>query len=149
MTDGQQARVVDEHDGDLEPDYDNADGEPETVELGATQEMTIALQKQERRFHQRLYRLFVSRRTARARRLPRKPREAAPGTPRLWRVPDLAAFLGRGERWVYSRLTVDPARPGSIPFVRIPGGAPRFVPDVILAWAAEGFPPAALYSAKR
>ena len=66
----------------------------------------------------------------------------------LWTVADCAAYLQRSRRWIGSAMTIDPRKPGSIPFFRLPGrngsdGHPRFVPALVQAWAAAGCPPAA------
>lgn len=60
----------------------------------------------------------------------------------LWLVRDLAVFLRRSERWVWKHLQFDQARVGSIPHLRLPGGAPRFDPATIRAWLDEGCPAA-------
>lgn len=60
----------------------------------------------------------------------------------LWGVDDLAQRLGRSRRWVYRALQKDPKRRGSLPFVRLPGGGPRFLPDLIEEWLLLGCPPA-------
>jgi hypothetical protein len=70
------------------------------------------------------------------------PDPANPKEP-LWTVDDLAEYMKRSRRWVYGALSRDPASPGSLPHVRIPGGAARFVPDVIRRWIELGCPPAA------
>jgi len=70
----------------------------------------------------------------------------------LWTVADVARFLQRSERWVYDALATDPNKPGSLPFIRIPGGrgsrgqgSARFVPADIVAWVAAGCPPATVF----
>ncbi len=60
----------------------------------------------------------------------------------LWTVEQLAAYLQRSRRWVYGRLKIAPSRSGSIPHVRLPAGAPRFIPSVIRAWVRASCPPA-------
>ena len=67
----------------------------------------------------------------------------------LWTVREFAAFLQRSERWVYSALQRDPLRKGSVPFVRLPGGAPRFDPDLVRAWVAQSCPHAAHFQPAR
>lgn len=70
----------------------------------------------------------------------------------LWTVADCAVFLQRSERWVWDALARDPDSPGSIPFVRLPGGrskcgrgSPRFIPEHIRRWVMLGCPPAAAF----
>ena len=70
----------------------------------------------------------------------------------LWTVRDVARFLARSERWIWDSLSADPAKPGSLPFIRIPGGrgcrgegSPRFVAADIQFWVASGCPPAAVF----
>jgi hypothetical protein len=74
------------------------------------------------------------------------------GVAPLWTVSNAARFLARSERWVWDALSQDPEKPGSIPFIRIPGGrgsrghgSPRFVPTEIIQWVAAGCPPAATF----
>lgn len=67
---------------------------------------------------------------------------AEAGPEPLWGVDDLARRLGRSKRWVYRALQKDPKRKGSIPFVRLPGGGPRFMPNLIEEWLLRGCPPA-------
>lgn len=79
--------------------------------------------------------------------------EGEPSEPRsgLWVVKELASYLRRSERWVRSRLTLDPKHAGSIPSLRGPGlgrGA-RFDPAEIKEWLAQGCPPAAEFRARR
>lgn len=76
------------------------------------------------------------------------------GVAPLWTVANAATFLARSERWVWEALLQDPEKPGSIPFIRIPGGrgsrgqgSPRFVPTEIVQWVAAGCPPAATFRA--
>jgi hypothetical protein len=70
----------------------------------------------------------------------------------LWTVRDVARFLARSERFIWEALSSDPAKPGSLPFIRIPGGrgcrgegSPRFVAAEIQSWVASGCPPAAVF----
>ena len=79
---------------------------------------------------------------------PQLPGNVAP----LWTVTDAARFLHRSERWLYGALAQDPNKPGSVPFIRIPGGrgsrgqgSPRFLPADIVAWVSAGCPPAAVF----
>jgi len=84
---------------------------------------------------------------------PQAPPSSLPGgfAP-LWTVADVASFLQRSERWVFNALTQDPAKPGSLPFIRIPGGrgshgqgSPRFVPAEVVSWVSEGCPPVTVF----
>ena len=60
----------------------------------------------------------------------------------LWDVKDVAKFLKRSERWVYTALALDESERGSIPHVRIGlASAPRFAPAAIRAWVDAGCPP--------
>ena len=70
----------------------------------------------------------------------------------LWTVRDVARFLARSEGWIWGALSADPQKPGSLPFIRIPGGrgsrgqgSPRFVAAEIQTWVASGCPPAAVF----
>jgi hypothetical protein len=73
----------------------------------------------------------------------KRPRSALrPVVTPLWTVRDLADLLCRSERWVYTSLQRDPEREGSVPFLRLPGGGPRFDPATIQAWLAQGCPAA-------
>ena len=67
--------------------------------------------------------------------------------PALWDVKACAAYLLRSPRWVWACLTRRPEEAGSIPHVRLPGGAPRFVPGDVAEWVALGCPPAATFKA--
>jgi predicted DNA-binding transcriptional regulator AlpA len=72
--------------------------------------------------------------------------QETPPFPTLWDVKACAKFLGRSPRWVYRALSVPPSLPGSIPHFRL-GASPRFIPDDISAWLAQGCPPAASFLA--
>ncbi len=61
----------------------------------------------------------------------------------LWGPEEFGLFIGRSRRWVYSRLGRPPEMKGSLPHIRLPGGAPRFIPAVARAWVGQGCPPAA------
>lgn len=81
-----------------------------------------------------------------------KPVALPGGIAPLWSVRDVARFLQRSERWIYDTLAADPAKAGSIPVFRIPGGrgsrgrgSARFVPADIVEWVAAGCPPAAVF----
>ncbi|MGD0090878.1 MAG: hypothetical protein ABSE73_13250 [Planctomycetota bacterium] len=83
---------------------------------------------------------------------PVQPATLPGGFAPLWSVRDVAAYLQRSERWVYDALTQDPAKAGSIPFLRIPGGrgshgegTARFLPAAVQEWVASGCPPAAVF----
>jgi hypothetical protein len=83
---------------------------------------------------------------------PRAPAALPGGVAPLWTVRDVARFLARSERFVWEALSADPAKPGSLPFIRIPGGrgcrgegSPRFVAADIQFWVANGCPPAAVF----
>jgi hypothetical protein len=65
--------------------------------------------------------------------------------PALWLVKDLARYLGRSPRWISYALCRADTEPGSIPHLRLPGGAPRFDPAEIEKWVREGCPPAATF----
>jgi hypothetical protein len=66
----------------------------------------------------------------------------------LWTVEQVAEYLTRSPRWVYGRLKIDPQRHGSIPHVRLPGGAPRFIPCEIRAWVRANCPAAARFRSR-
>ena len=83
---------------------------------------------------------------------PRAPAALPGGVSPLWTVRDVARFLARSERFIWEALSSDPAKPGSLPFIRIPGGrgcrgegSPRFVAADIQFWVANGCPPAAVF----
>lgn len=60
----------------------------------------------------------------------------------LWTVEDLARYLKRSRRWIFTHLGYAPDRRGSIPHVRLAGSrSPRFVPTIISAWVRQGCPP--------
>lgn len=87
---------------------------------------------------------------------PRAPLELPGGVAPLWRVPDVARYLARSERWVWGALSADPAKPGSLPYFRLPGGrgsrgegSPRFLPADIVEWVASGCPPATVFKGWR
>ncbi len=65
------------------------------------------------------------------------------GDEALWTPEEFGRFIGRKRRWVYGRIGYPPEMKGSVPFIRIPGGVPRFIPAVVRAWVAKGCPPAA------
>jgi hypothetical protein len=71
----------------------------------------------------------------------RKKNEPPPVEP-LWRIRHLAAYLGCSRRWVRNHLHFPPDEEGSIPHLHLPGGSPRFDPDVIRRWLEMGCPPA-------
>ena len=62
----------------------------------------------------------------------------------LWDVKAAAAFLCKSRRWVFNQLNLCDDAAGSIPHVRL-GRTPRFIPDDLRSWAAQGFPPAATF----
>ena len=62
----------------------------------------------------------------------------------LWTVREAATFLRISERKLWYGLRTPENEAGSIPHVRF-GKMPRFVPDDLKRWAAEGFPPAATF----
>lgn len=47
----------------------------------------------------------------------------------LWQVKDVAAYFGLSRSWVYQR-----AESGELPSLKV-GGALRFEPEVVRAWA--------------
>ncbi len=65
----------------------------------------------------------------------------------LWTASEVAKFLHRSQRWIYTCLARPGDHPGSIPHYRLPGGAPRFHPPEILDWVREGCPPAGTFRA--
>ena len=65
--------------------------------------------------------------------------------PSLWRVRDLARYLGRSERWIWTALRRPETEPGSLPCRRLPGGSPRFDPREVEAWVLAGCPPVATF----
>ena len=65
--------------------------------------------------------------------------------PALWRVADLALYLGRSPRWIWTALRRPETEPGSLPCRRLPGGTPRFDPREVEAWVQAGCPPAATF----
>lgn len=73
----------------------------------------------------------------------RRPSVARPKVSPLWTVKEVAAYLQRSERWVYTALKRDPKHKGSLPNFRLPGGGPRFDPKEVREWLADGCPPAA------
>ncbi|GEM_PF-5005336 len=66
-------------------------------------------------------------------------------TDALWRIRDLARYLARSERWISDALRREETTIGSIPVLRLPGGAPRFDPEEIQAWVKAGCPPVATF----
>jgi hypothetical protein len=62
----------------------------------------------------------------------------------LWTVWEAASFLNKSRRWVFSKLKLRPDQKGSLPHVRVGGGA-RFEPGVIRDWVRAGCPPAARF----
>ncbi len=66
--------------------------------------------------------------------------------PTLWTVKDAATFLRKSPRWIFYALQVPEHEPGSIPHSKL-GRNPRFIPDDLRVWAAQGFPPAATFKA--
>src|SRR3990172_8241302 len=70
-----------------------------------------------------------------------------PGPAPLWDVKACARYLRRSPRWVWNALTRGPEGPGSIPHIRLPGNAPRFVPEDVAGWVRAGCPPAATFKA--
>jgi len=62
----------------------------------------------------------------------------------LWTVKDAAAFLRKSSRWIFYALQTPENEPGSIPHSKL-GRNPRFIPDDLRTWAAQGFPPAATF----
>lgn len=69
--------------------------------------------------------------------------DPAPAAP-LWTVKDAAAFLRKSPRWIFYALQTPEHEAGSIPHAKL-GRNPRFIPDDLHAWAAQGFPPAAAF----
>ena len=65
--------------------------------------------------------------------------------PVLWTVKECAQYLRRSSRWVWEHVRIPLDTSGSIPHTRLPGGAPRFVPTDVIAWVADGCPPAATF----
>lgn len=61
-------------------------------------------------------------------------------TDALWRIREVAKYLSRSERWVSEALRRPLSQLGSIPVLRLPGGAPRFDPDEIREWVKAGCP---------
>ncbi|MEI6236614.1 MAG: helix-turn-helix domain-containing protein [Planctomycetota bacterium] len=59
----------------------------------------------------------------------------------LWTVKDAAAFLRKSQRWIFYALQTPEHESGSIPHSKL-GRNPRFIPDDLRLWAAQGFPPA-------
>ncbi len=59
---------------------------------------------------------------------------AAPVTDALWKVPEVAAFVGCSRSKIYQG-----AEAGTIPCIRV-GGQLRFEPDVIRRWARGDAP---------
>ena len=68
------------------------------------------------------------------------------GVEPLWTVKEVAEFLRRSKRWVWSALNVEADQAGSIPHMRL-NNSPRFCPRIIQAWAEAGFPTAAVFKA--
>lgn len=67
-------------------------------------------------------------------------------TPRLWTVRDVARYLARSDRWVWSGLRHPDTEKGSIPHQRLPpGGTPRFDPEEIKEWVRAGCSPVATF----
>lgn len=66
----------------------------------------------------------------------------------LWAVSDLARYLKRSQRWVWSQLDVPGKRTGRIPHLRI-GKAPRFIPEEIFRWVRLGCPSVADFDSRR
>lgn len=64
----------------------------------------------------------------------------------LWTVKDAAQFLRKSARWIFYSLQIPDTAPGSIPHSKL-GRNPRFIPDDLRAWAAQGFPPVATFRA--
>ena len=62
----------------------------------------------------------------------------------LWDLKGCAAYLGKSQSWLWTRLRVPPEQRGSIPALRV-GGGPRFDPAEIRAWVAAGCPPVAAF----
>jgi excisionase family DNA binding protein len=60
--------------------------------------------------------------------------------PALWSVREVAHFLKRSERWVRSRISIDPKVKGSMPFYRLGRGL-RFSEEEIRRWLDGGCPP--------
>lgn len=63
-----------------------------------------------------------------AKRRPIEAPEPPTGGDRLWRVGDVARFLGMSKSWVYQR-----AAAGLLPYVKI-GAALRFNPEAVREW---------------
>ncbi len=68
--------------------------------------------------------------------------EGACAVQSLWSVPEVARYLKRSQRWVWSQLGRQASEAGSIPHRRI-GKAPRFFPEEIRRWVDAGCPPVA------
>lgn len=64
----------------------------------------------------------------------------------LWTVSQVGAYLQRGQRTIWKMLRIPGAEPGSIPHIRLPGRAVRFIPDQIVAWVEDGCPPAVTFA---
>ena len=73
------------------------------------------------------------------------PPDSPPQTPSLWTVRDVANFLVRSERWVWTALRYQETEEGSIPCHRLPGGSPRFDAHEIEEWVKSGCPPVATF----
>ncbi len=54
----------------------------------------------------------------------------------LWKVADVAHYLGMSLSWVRQRVAA-----GTIPCLRVGGWAVRFDPEVVRAWAHEAIRP--------
>ncbi|MFH1023796.1 MAG: hypothetical protein V1809_10470 [Planctomycetota bacterium] len=66
----------------------------------------------------------------------------------LWTVLEVAKYLGRSPRWIWSNLRRPETETGSIPHYRLPGGgrpAPRFDPGEVVGWVRAGCPPVSVF----
>ena len=63
----------------------------------------------------------------------------------LWRIQDVALYLGRSPRWLSYALRRTSETGGSIPHFKLPGRGIRFDPVEIEAWVRAGCPPAAVF----
>ena len=66
----------------------------------------------------------------------------------LWSVREVARYLKRSQRWVWSQLDIPGKRAGRIPHLRI-GKAPRFIPEEICRWVRLGCPSVAEFGSRR
>jgi predicted DNA-binding transcriptional regulator AlpA len=75
---------------------------------------------------------------------PKQDPKNARSTPseHLWTVEDLARYLGRSARWVWSQLKMSEKEKGSIPHTIVGKRSPRFLRSQIEQWIEEGCPPA-------